>query len=177
MLLSPLNKETAITSRLYFWMLYCTGIQLTFMGWFCSTEPISFVTIPISTYVGQAQLEPLLLTLSGRHQRNIVGKGMVNLPGQVSLLHMNYQQLTLAACLSWSVEIQVTNVIDSINLSESKQLGYIFACCFAVVPRTSLLAGFAVQILLIRMEEGIFWEYGCSWHHRRTLRKNLGGQG
>ena len=47
------------------------------------------------------------------------------------------------------MEILVTNVIETMKLSKSKQVaGYIFACCIALGPSLPLLAGFAVQKLL-----------------------------
>ena len=49
----------------------------------------------------------------------------------------------MAAYLSWSVEILVTNVIETMRWSESKQLaGYIFGRCIAPAPILSLLTGF-----------------------------------
>ena len=93
----------------------------------------------------------------------------------------NWLQL-ITTLLSWSVEILVTNVIESMKLSKSKQVaGYIFACCIALGPSLPLLAGFVVQKLLpvslcqlANTEKGCYWKYGCNWHQLRTLRRNLG---
>ena len=79
----------------------------------------------------------------------------------------------------------VTNVIESMKWSESKQLaGYIFACCIALAPSSPLLAGFGVQSLLAvslcqlaSTEDGNSWEYGCAWYQLRILSKKLGRGG
>ena len=48
-------------------MLYCTGAYLAFISWFCSTQAISSVAMPVSEYVGYTQPELLLLATAGRH--------------------------------------------------------------------------------------------------------------
>ena len=83
------------------------------------------------------------------------------------------------------MDILVTNVIEFMTLSKSKQVaGFILACCIAQVPSLPLLAGFVVQKLLAvslyqlaRTEKGNYWKYGCAWHQLRTLRRDLGRRG
>ena len=38
-------KREKTARWLYFRMLYCTGAQLTFIGWFCGTGPINGVML------------------------------------------------------------------------------------------------------------------------------------
>ena len=52
--------------------------------------------------------------------------------------------------VSWSIKILVTYVIEPMKWSKNKQsAGYIFARCIGLIPRFLLLAGFAVQSLLL----------------------------
>ena len=91
----------------------------------------------------------------------------------------------MAACLRWSVEILVTNIIKSMKFSKSKELvGYICARCIVLVLSLPLLTGFIVQSLLAvtlcqsaSTEERNSWEYNCAWHQLRTLLKSLGSRG
>ena len=91
----------------------------------------------------------------------------------------------MAAYLSWSWEILVCNVAESMTWSESKQIfGYIFTCSIALAPSLTLFAGFTIQTLIIvplcrlaSTEEGSYWEYGSTCLQLRFLRKNLGRRG
>ena len=57
--------------------------------------------------------------------------------------------MTLAVYLCWLVKIVVTNVINCMKRSKSKQLSfYIFVRCVALGLSLPLLAGFVVQSLL-----------------------------
>ena len=86
--------------------------------------------------------------------------------------------LTLATLyLSWLAEILVTNFVEPMNWSKSKQMdGYIFTGCIELVPNLPLWAGFWVHSLLAVLlcqlasrEEGSSWEYSCAWHQLKTL--------
>ena len=46
-------KQEQTTRWLYFRMLYCTGAKLTFIGWFCGTDTINSVAMPVSKYGGE----------------------------------------------------------------------------------------------------------------------------
>ena len=79
----------------------------------------------------------------------MIGKGMATLPSLANLLHVNSWSLTLAAYLSLSVEILVTNVIEPMKWGKSKQLVcYIFGCCIPLASSLPFLTDFAVQSLL-----------------------------
>ena len=83
--------------------------------------------------------------------------------------------------LSWSVEILVTDVVESTKCSESKQLdGYILIRCIALACNLLLLAGFVVKSLstvslcqLARTVEESSLANSRAWHQFRTLHKNL----
>ena len=46
-------KREQTTCWLHFRVLYWTGAQLAFIGWLCSTEPISRVAMPVNKYGGK----------------------------------------------------------------------------------------------------------------------------
>lgn len=76
----------------------------------------------------------------------------------------------MGAYLSWSVEILVPNVIESMKWSLSKQLAdHIFARCMALARSLHL----AVSLCRLASTEGISWEYRCAWHQFTILRKYL----
>ena len=48
-------------------------------------------------------------------------------------------EITLTACLCWSVELLVS-IVEHMKWSESKKLGgFVFACCLALVPSLPIL--------------------------------------
>lgn len=57
---------------------------------------------------GQTQPKQLLIALTGCYQHSMVGKGKATLSTQANPLHVTSGYLTLAAYLTWSVEILVT---------------------------------------------------------------------
>ena len=89
--------------------------------------------------------------------------------------------MILAAYLSWSVKLLVTNVTEPMKWREregerERTTSWLhFPCCIALAHRSPSMAGFAIQSLLAvsLCQLASTGGYVCKWYQPRNLRKNL----